>query len=111
MVIGPLSHTGGNAIDLTSVVANGYSYAGGTNGGVLTLTENGATVTSIKLSGDYIGSAFNVGTDGKTGTLITDPTPVLAQAMASFGAGGAGAAATAATALSLSSTALIAAHS
>ena len=81
------SHTGTNSLDLKGVLANGYSYFGSAVGGTLTLTENGTTVASIKLGGDFRTSKFNLNSDGAGGTVITDPTATkLTTAMAGFGA-------------------------
>jgi VCBS repeat-containing protein len=58
----------GDSIDLTGIIANGYSFDG-TN---LILKENGTVVGSLALSGLSAGTQFNVSSDNGTGTLITE---------------------------------------
>lgn len=70
------------------MIADNWSYSGNAIGGILTLTHLGGAVAHIRLSGDFRTSKFTVGSDGGIGTLITDPTPALTQAMAEFGAAG-----------------------
>jgi fibronectin-binding autotransporter adhesin len=61
---------GSDLVDLVSTLANGFSYSGGSSGGVLTLTENGTAIAHLNMIGSYTKSTFSLGSDGHSGTLI-----------------------------------------
>src|SRR4029077_18568598 len=61
-----------DTIDLTGLVANGDTYAGG----VLTLTNNATVVGQLTLSTPITNPLFTLGTDGSGGTLIGVTTQI-----------------------------------
>ncbi len=73
--LGAASITGfaqGDTIDLTGLVANGDTYAGG----ILTLTNNATVVANLTLSTPITNPLFTLGTDGSGGTLIGVTTQI-----------------------------------
>jgi hypothetical protein len=62
---------GSDTTYLFSTAANGFTYAPGTSGGVLTLTEGTGTVATLNFAGNYTSSSFSLASDGHSGTLIT----------------------------------------
>jgi hypothetical protein len=85
--ISGFSKTGTTALDLDDIIfASGStraSFSGTTASGVLTVTD-GTHTAKIALKGDYVASAWSLGSDGHGGTRVVDPTapePPLARAM------------------------------
>jgi hypothetical protein len=84
-----LSTTGVNSIDLVglafSATKSKATYTGTTASGVLKVT-NGTLTASIVLTGNYLGHAFTLSSDGSGGTKVVDPPAAapLAQAAAAF---------------------------
>ena len=80
------SKTGATSLDLGDIAFGGSStasFSGTTTSGVLTVTD-GTHTARIKLSGDYIGSTFNVSSDGHGGALVVDPSTGAAAAPHAF---------------------------
>ncbi len=80
----------GDKIDLTKTAATGASVNASDQ---LVITNNGATVATLQLQGDYSHTVFTVGGDGAGGSVITLANAAsvqgLAQAMAGLGVGNA----------------------
>ena len=90
------SKTGGTSLDLDDIAfvsAGEATYSGTKTGGVLTVTD-GTHTAHIKLTGNYLSSAFVAASDGHGGVIVHDPTAPtevppphgFIAAMAGFGA-------------------------
>jgi hypothetical protein len=74
--IAGFSTTGTTVIDLAYLesVSGQATYSGTTRKGVLTDVTQNATI-KLHLTGDYLGAAFNVASDGQDGVIVTATTP------------------------------------
>jgi uncharacterized protein YaiE (UPF0345 family) len=83
------STTGTSSFDLRDIgFVTGktkVTYSGTASSGTLTVTD-GTHTAHIHLAGNYIGSAFNVASDGHGGTSVVDPTAASAAAAQRFAA-------------------------
>jgi len=70
----------GDTIDLRGFVETGDTYNAAT--GVLTVTGSGGATVALTFLGTYTLASFKFGTDSSGGTLLTDPPPSVAKALA-----------------------------
>jgi fibronectin-binding autotransporter adhesin len=79
---GDISGLDDNTLDLADITFNSHtkiSFVGDANGGTLTIvnTDDPTKVAQIHLDGDYLGSSWNVSSDGHGGTDITESPGAL----------------------------------
>jgi VCBS repeat-containing protein len=79
---GDISGLDDNTLDLADITFNSHtkiSFVGNASGGTLTIvnTDDPTKIAQIHLDGDYLGSSWNVSSDGNGGTDITETPGAL----------------------------------